>query len=318
MESPLVSVIIPIYNVEKYISECIESILRQTYKNIEIIAINDGSTDNSLDIVKKYAVDNPHIKVLSQQNSGLSITRNKGINYSNGKYIYFLDSDDYILPDTLKNLIGLMEKNDLDLIQFGGKPFIDNIDMQLNSNFYDVQAFFQKNKIYKKTDFLQDVIKGFRSQPCLYIVKKELIVNNNLQFMPNVLHEDELFTLEIVLNTKSAMYDPNLYYQRRYRENSIMTSNSIEKIKKSFDSYCIIIEEMNSLKKTYTNKLQMNLINSRMRSIYISLINKEFDESYKKSKLSKIKVINRRERLFYHFKYKTKKHVKNILRYSSQ
>jgi len=318
MESPLISVIIPIYNVEKYISECLESVLNQTYKNVEIIAINDGSTDNSLDIVKKYSIDNNYIRVLSQHNSGQSITRNKGLDHAKGKYIYFLDADDYILPETFEKLIGLMEKENLDLVQFGARPFVDNVDMKLHSNFYDVKDFFKENKIYNKNDFLREVTKGFRPSPCLYIVKKELIINNDLQFISGVLHEDELFTLEVILNTKSTMYDPNFYYQRRYRENSIMTSNSIEKVKESFDSYCIIIEEMNNLKNKYTDKLEINLIKSRMRSVYNGLIHKEFDEEYKKTQLMKIKVINKKEQLFYRSKYKVKKCLKSILRYSSQ
>ena len=93
---PKISVIVPIFNVEKYLKECLESIINQTFKDIEIICINDGSTDNSLDILNQYAEKDNRIKVITQSNQGLSAARNTGIKYANGEYISFIDSDDYI------------------------------------------------------------------------------------------------------------------------------------------------------------------------------------------------------------------------------
>ena len=124
MSNPLLSVVIPVFNVEKYLPECLDSVLNQKYENIEIIAIDDGSTDNSLNILKKYAKENSNITVLSQENSGPSVARNKGVKYAKGKYVHFLDADDFILPETYSSLIKMMMDNELDLIQFSAEPFL--------------------------------------------------------------------------------------------------------------------------------------------------------------------------------------------------
>src|SRR5690625_1653273 len=118
MNNTLISVIIPVYNVENYLVECMKSVVNQTYENIEIIAIDDGSTDNSLKILEDFALRNDNLTIVSQENSGQSVARNKGIKKAQGKYIYFLDSDDYILPQTFEQLINTLEENKLDLIRF--------------------------------------------------------------------------------------------------------------------------------------------------------------------------------------------------------
>lgn len=132
MSYPLVSVIIPVYNVENYLKECLDSVLNQTYKNIEVIVINDGSTDKSLHILEDYSSKFNNIKIIDQENSGQSVARNKGLENAKGKYIYFLDSDDYILPDTLKKLIKKLEMNNLDIIRFAARPFSENINKRID------------------------------------------------------------------------------------------------------------------------------------------------------------------------------------------
>src|SRR5690625_1025481 len=265
MRNALISVIITVYNVEDYLEEYIDSVINQTYENIEIIAINDGSSDNSLRILESYTLKNNNLTIISQENSGQSVARNKGINIANGKYIYFLDSDDYILSDTFKHTIKTMEENDLDLIRFAAAPFVEKIDMKLDNNKYDLSNLFEQNKIYRKEGFLKQNSLKFLPSPVLYIIKKEVLTDNNIFFKPGIVHEDELFTLEVFLNTNSMMYKSNYYYQRRYRLNSTMTNKSIESRVKSFDSRCIILNELNKLLISYTNKLEVRLINKRIR-----------------------------------------------------
>lgn len=118
-----VSIIIPIYNVEKYLRQCLDSAVNQTLSNIEIILINDGSTDNSSCIAREYSLNYSFIKLIEQKNSGQSIARNKGIDAANGKYIYFLDSDDYIEINAIENLYKEAERNNLDLVLFEGNSF---------------------------------------------------------------------------------------------------------------------------------------------------------------------------------------------------
>lgn len=111
LNNPLISIIIPVYNTSKYLTRCLESIIKQTYQNIEIICIDDGSTDNSFKIIKKYATKDPRIKALSQANSGQSSARNKGIKKATGKYICFIDSDDEIAPTYIEQLLNSLDNN---------------------------------------------------------------------------------------------------------------------------------------------------------------------------------------------------------------
>lgn len=111
---PKVSIIIPVYNVEKYIRQCLESVINQTYKNIEIIVINDGTKDGSMKIVEEYLEDK-RIKIINKNNGGLSSARNKGIEEATGEYIYFLDSDDWIEKDTIEVLV--KNSKDVDIIE---------------------------------------------------------------------------------------------------------------------------------------------------------------------------------------------------------
>lgn len=116
-ESPLLSVIIPVYDVEKYIAECLESVMHQTYKNLEVIVVNDGTKDKSAVVARKYACIDDRIKVYDFENGGLSVARNRGIELANGKYVIFLDSDDWIELDMYRDLVEQMEKEHLDMIK---------------------------------------------------------------------------------------------------------------------------------------------------------------------------------------------------------
>jgi len=308
MRNALISVIIPVYNVEDYLEECLDSVINQTYENIEIIAINDGSSDNSLRILESYTLKNNNLTIISQENSGQSVARNKGINIANGKYIYFLDSDDYILSDTFKHTIKTMEENDLDLIRFAAAPFVEKIDMKLDNNKYDLSNLFEQNKIYRKEGFLKQNSLKFLPSPVLYIIKKEVLTDNNIFFKPGIVHEDELFTLEVFLNTNSMMYKSNYYYQRRYRLNSTMTNKSIESRVKSFDSRCIILNELNKLLISYTNKLEVRLINKRIRATTATLIYKyqDIDKNYRRKKIKSIENLSLIYYIYYTFKKKIK------------
>ena len=118
MDKNLVSVIIPVYNTEEFVEEAVRSIMNQTLQEIEIIVINDGSTDGSLSIIERLAKEDKRIRTYTQQNQGLSATRNKGNEYAQGKYIYFMDSDDYLEPETLETCYIKCEQQALDFVLF--------------------------------------------------------------------------------------------------------------------------------------------------------------------------------------------------------
>ena len=139
-----VSVIIPVYNAEKYLRECLDSVVNQTLKDIEIICIDDGSTDHSRAILMGYEKSDPRITVISQENLGLSAARNCGMRYASGKYIYFLDSDDYIDGEALEILVRLAEENDADSVHFAAKPFYESEELRRSHNldqYFDMKGF---------------------------------------------------------------------------------------------------------------------------------------------------------------------------------
>lgn len=241
---PLISVIIPVYNVEDYLRECVDSVINQTYKNLEIILVDDGSTDSSGKICDDYAEKDERIAVIHQKNGGLSAARNAGLDKSSGEYIYFLDSDDYVADNTFETLLSIAEKDNSDIVFFDAVSFADTPDFTVKQN------YVRKNKY--KTDKGYDVFsamcnnKEFHSAVYLMLFKSDFIVNNKLNFTPGLLHEDMIFTYQALCFAKVvSQCDKPLYY-RRYRKNSIMTSS---KTQKHFES-CIDVCKINT-KFTY-------------------------------------------------------------------
>ena len=128
--APAVSVIVPIYNVEKYLAECVDSILGQTFQDMEIILVDDGSLDSSGQMADDYAARDKRVKVIHKENGGLSSARNAGMKIARGEYIYFCDSDDYISLDAIEILYETATKNDLDMVLFNGDSFVDKSDAE--------------------------------------------------------------------------------------------------------------------------------------------------------------------------------------------
>lgn len=125
--NPLISIIVPTYNVEKYIRTCIESILAQTYRNVEVIIVNDGSTDQSLAVISDLICSHHNVKVINQKNQGLSVARNTGIDVATGKYITFVDADDKIMPGFVSSLYQIADKTGADIVRGSFRDFNGNI-----------------------------------------------------------------------------------------------------------------------------------------------------------------------------------------------
>ncbi|SDQ14597.1 Glycosyltransferase involved in cell wall bisynthesis [Carnobacterium viridans] len=288
---PLVSVIVPVYNVELYIEECLKSIIKQNYQMLQIIIVDDGSTDTSNQKVKTFLLDS-RVQLIQQENKGLSSARNSGLKAAIGKYVLFVDSDDHIELTAVKELVNLMEEKQIDLIRFNGKAFLDGLNKPIKQNNYDFSHRLQEGKKY-----IQDRFKANRqtlaSPVYLYMVKREILVKNALSFYEGILHEDELFTIQVFLNSNSMCYVNAFYYNRRYRENSIMTNQSPERLQQTFNSYQVIYKELRNLYlKNEYSKEQKKLIKREMVSIYSGLMTSSIKKSEKKQGLKKIKGIN--------------------------
>ena len=226
-QNPVVSVIIPVYNVEEYLADCLTSIQNQTLKDIEIICVDDGSTDSSLSILCQAAEADPRLHIMVQKNSGQSAARNTGMQAARGKYIYYLDSDDILEPDALQFLIDTVEDNDLECILFGGKAIYDSEELLEKhgeySDYYRYKEACTDPMAGADLLVLLKNVKEYRVTPCMQLAKTELIRNNNIHFYDGIVHEDNLYTLEVLLHSRRCMAIPEQFYLRRIRENSTMT-----------------------------------------------------------------------------------------------
>ena len=224
---PIISVIIPVYNTEKYLQQSLDSIFAQTMENFEIICVNDGSTDNSLEILKKN--QNKISKIINKKNGGLSSARNEGLTQASGKYIYFFDSDDLLEPNTLNELYKTAKEDDLDLVQFEMRVFCDpgTETTKLYKDF-TVKGIYNEilcdGKIFARK--LQN--DDFQSSVCLRLIRRTLLDRIHLSFYDGILHEDELFSVICDVESKRARHIPHKYFRRRIRSNSIMTASGLE------------------------------------------------------------------------------------------
>ena len=201
-----ISVIVPVYNVSKYLSSCIDSIINQTYKNIEIILINDGSIDNSGDICDEYQKKDKRIKVIHQKNMGVSSTRNKGIKLSTGEYLTFVDSDDILNENFIELLVSKVNKKTLTL---GKISFFEN---EIESD------EIKENDIKLNKDNLIILAKMYLiNSPCCRLYNREILINNNILFDSKLsLGEDLLFNLEYLKYIENVyIVNQSLYYYRR-------------------------------------------------------------------------------------------------------
>ena len=233
------SIIIPVFNVDAYLKKCLDSVLNQTYENFEIILINDGSTDNSGLICKEYVKKDNRIIYFEQENSGLSVARNNGVLKSNGDYLLFLDSDDYLENELLEVLNKELDR-EYDLIRFGVE--------------YDKNKVILKTKGASETKTFDNGIEAFNEiveDAWCYLYNRNYYIKNKFKFMEKTLHEDfGLIPLVIIkgCNIKCINY---IGYNYVIRENSIMTSNDYEKILKKARDFLIhfkfLLKESNKI-----------------------------------------------------------------------
>lgn len=219
-ESIEISVIIPAYNVEEYLEECIHSVLNQKCR-MEIIIINDGSTDTTLDIIKSYYLKYDNIIRINQEHSGPSIARNQGLEIAKGEYIAFIDSDDWISPDSLSNLFHVAKQNELDMI-LGNMTYYYSDDKQ--SNIFDIIPHKLKNIVLSGEKCFISLMEtgSYYPMACSFICRRDWIEKHKLRFDKHIIHEDEVWTqIALCLADKVMMTDLDFYYYRK-REGSIM------------------------------------------------------------------------------------------------
>ncbi|WP_052769948.1 glycosyltransferase [Paenibacillus sp. IHB B 3415] len=216
MES-VISIIIPIYNVEHFIVKCIESIIHQTYKNLEIILVNDGSPDNCGRICDDYAFQDNRIKVIHKKNGGLSSARNAGLDVATGNYIGFVDSDDWVEFDMFEKLLNVAEQENADIVQCGYRSVSENGGV--------LRKYTGLNESYNNNE---DVLEAYFAQTKINVVvwnklyKRHLF--DSIRMVEGRLFEDTMVSFELVLHTKKLVSIEGEYYNYLQRSSSIMGS----------------------------------------------------------------------------------------------
>ena len=266
---PKFSIIIPVYNVEDYIKKCLDSVFNQTYKDFEVIVVNDGTKDNSMDIVKNYDV-----KIINQENSGLSEARNTGVKNAKGEYLVFLDSDDFIEKDLLKE-INKSLKNKPDVVRYQIQDFKNNevtekYEEEPFDNLDGIKAFEKICKYH------------YIENAWAYAINREYYNKEKFSFKKNTYHEDFGLTPLIIIKAKKVNSINYVGYNYVQREGSIMNNKDYQKTKKKVDDfynhYKFLKEEG---KKT---KLDTKYFNSFISNCLILKITELNNNDYKKYK----------------------------------
>ena len=242
---PFFSIIAPIYNVERFLEKCLDSITMQTFENIEIILINDGSTDSSGDIARSYASQDARIILHEQPNKGLSEARNAGLRIAMGDYIMFVDSDDEIEPEACARLYEILQDKTIEVCKI-----LWSREASPTEKAYKVEPDpITTNPISGREFFTQVPYLPISGCAWLYITKREFLTAHNITFVPNIFYEDVPFVAQILLHAKS-IYLANLYlyHYAPCNDNSIMRGKMTkEKATKSLRSYLVAIDHLEIL-----------------------------------------------------------------------
>ncbi|MDY5912888.1 MAG: glycosyltransferase family 2 protein [Inconstantimicrobium porci] len=217
-DSKLVSIIVPVYNVEKYLNRCLDGMVKQTYKNIEIILIDDGSKDNSGIICDEYKEFDDRIKVIHKDNTGVSDSRNAGLNIAKGHYITFVDSDDYISEMYVEVLVNALEENDCDIAILSAVDVDENGKILITHNKYG-KTVMNREDTY--IEFLREVM--FQSVCWGKLYKRELVENIRFDLKMKI-SEDMKFLCGVLKKINKAVYIPNKEYYCLIRQNSTVRS----------------------------------------------------------------------------------------------
>ena len=220
----MVSIILPVFNAERFLPQCLDSILRQTYQDWEMIAVDDGSKDGSMEILKSYEKRDNRIHIISKKNEGVSIARNIALKHAHGDYIYFVDSDDIVMPEGLMILVKAMESSKATFVKSDFLP-IDEQGKQVFINKKQVICRRYDGKVMDSEKFFKKILlKEYFLWTCLF--RKEIIEKNHIQFIPHCrLMEDAAFVVDYLLYSDRNVYKDACVYGYRKYEGTVSAVN---------------------------------------------------------------------------------------------
>lgn len=261
----LISVIVPVYNAEKYVERCVNSISNQTYSNLEIILVNDGSSDNSKSICESLAAKDPRIKLVNQENGGSSIARNTGLENATGDIISFVDSDDYIESIMLEKMLQLLNDNDLDVVEIERNATTD--DVKFNDSFTIENPIIATERIINTNAF----------QVWKRIYKRAVV--EDMRFIPKIIHQDVFFTIDVINKVSKIGFLNSPLYKYNRESIGIIRSNY------SFMKRDIAIRATEYIKENIINNKRLNkvmdsyIVGYYTDHYFLLSRNTEFDEN---------------------------------------
>jgi len=234
-----VSIIIPVWNAEDYLAEALRSVQSQTLTDWELLVVDDDSTDDSVAITKEFADHDARIRLISRTHAGPGITRNAGLSAAAGRYLYFLDADDWIVTHALHTAVNCAEQHSADVV------FFDSLNAK--KTFFGPRQAIRQKRLARKTlsggGYLQTALRAgcFRFSPCLQLLRRDFVNAHALSFADHHIAEDALFTTQATINAQRVVYLPEGLFFRRLRAGSLTTgSNRITAIRGSLLSYLAI------------------------------------------------------------------------------
>lgn len=273
-----ISIILPVYNVEKYLGRCLTSILRQEKQDIEIIAVEDCSTDNSLKILKEYAVQYTQIKLIqNDQNRGLAYSRNRGIQAASGKYIYFMDSDDLLRDGALNYMYLCAEENSCDVVTFNADRVDENnkiIEQNVVGNLTGMSQVVTGKELF--CFFMKYNSRFFMSW--LSLIKRDFLIGQGIRYIDYIIHEDMYFAFQTLMHAKRSMFVNKSFYLWRVREHSItFNKENAHNFKGYLKTYMGVLEyylangERELRDINYSIELYLREIKRRLLHVYVSV-----------------------------------------------
>ena len=272
------SIIVPVYGVEKYIDKCLNSLVKQSLKEIEVIVVNDGTKDNSQKIVDKYVKKYPDkIKSYITENGGQGSARNYGLKKASGEYIGYVDSDDFVEKDMYKKLYNKAKENNYDIVVCGNYNVSEdyqnkNIDAFINNYNTDLEnIFFGKMAVWNK------------------IYKRDILIKNKLEFKEKVWYEDLAFTLKAIMNSNTFAFIDEPLYDYLIREGSTMNNSNVQRNLEILDAFNDILSYIQHNKKEeYFSKIEFLAIDHIYISAIVRVLKAEADDKVKRETINKL------------------------------
>lgn len=288
----ILSIIIPVYNVEKYLKQCVDSVISNKFDNIEIILVNDGSTDNSGVICEEYAKRDNRILAFNKKNGGLSDARNYGINEATGKYLMFLDSDDFIESNKLKGIIEILNRTNVDVLMSPYNEIVDDEVVGVGA----VNKLLGSELQINSKELLECIFNNTKGiwTAWKYIVRKQFLTDNKIEFKKGFLHEDVDYTTRILLKMNTFQYyNVPWYCYRTERVGSIMNKKKFKSLK---DTAQIIVDLNGDFKGENIDINIINVIKEKLSETLYTAIGL-YNLGEKEEKKEIVKLINKNKYL---------------------